>query len=99
MWMWKLTGRIRREAARSNPSAANFSAQSKLNDFFGFFSLAVADKNGHDLFFSFEGIRTNLGSSDLANVLGDKMTPRYHMICLVIQNDRTCQRVIKTVNV
>ena len=61
MVMWKPTGRIRRLAACSTPSAiapgrskspllfsANFSAQSELNDFFDFFCLAVADKNGHD---------------------------------------------------
>ena len=59
--MRKLTGRIRRLAARSTPSAiapvrsksplllsARFSAQSELNDFFDFFRLAVADKNGHN---------------------------------------------------
>ena len=61
MVMWKPTGRIRRLAARSTPSVINpgrsksplflsakFSAQSQLNDFFDFFRLAVADKNGHD---------------------------------------------------
>ena len=61
MVMRKLTGRIRRLAARSTPStiapgrsksplllSARFSAQSELNDFFDFFHLAVADKNGHN---------------------------------------------------
>ena len=61
MVMWKPTGPIQRLAARSTPSAiapgrsksplllsAKFSAQSKLNDIFDFFRLAVADKNGHD---------------------------------------------------
>ena len=55
MLMSKPTGRIRCLAARSIPSAiapgrsmsplllsATFSAQSELNDFFGFFRLAVA---------------------------------------------------------
>ena len=64
MVMWKLTGRIRRLAARSTPStiapgrsksplllSARFSAQSEHNDFFDFFRLAVADKNGHNLSF------------------------------------------------
>ena len=62
--MWKPTGRIRRLAARSTPSgpsvinpgrtksplllSARFSAQSELNNFFDFFRLAVADKNGRD---------------------------------------------------
>ena len=67
--MWKPTGPIRRLAARSTPSAiargriesplllsAKFSAYSELNDFFGFLRFAVADENGHDLFFFFEGI-------------------------------------------
>ena len=61
MVMWKPTNRVRRLAARSTPSVINpgrsksllllsakFSAQSELNDFFDFFRLAVADKNGHD---------------------------------------------------
>ena len=61
--MWKPTGHIWHLAAHSTPSAANFLAQSELSEFFGFFRLAVADKNGHSLFFSFEGIQTNLGSS------------------------------------
>ena len=72
MLMWKPTGRIRRLAARSTPSAiapgrsksplllsAKFSAQSELDDFldFGFLILlAVAGENGEDAFFSFEGI-------------------------------------------
>ena len=66
--MWKLTGRIRRLAAISTPSTiapgrskrplllfTRFSAESELNDFFDFFRLAVADKNGHDPSFSCEG--------------------------------------------
>ena len=69
MVMWKLTGRIRRLAARSTPStiapgrsksplllSARFSAQSELNEFFDFFRLAVADKNGHNPSFFCEGI-------------------------------------------
>ena len=61
MVMWKLTGHIWRLAARSTPStiapgrsesplllSARFSAQSELNDFFDFFRLAIADKNGHN---------------------------------------------------
>ena len=83
MLMWKPTGRIRRLAARSTPSAiapgwrksslllsAKFSAQSELDDFFGFLRFAVADENGHNLFFfskAFEPI--------LQHVLHDKMTP------------------------
>ena len=68
--MWKLTGRIQRLAAPSTPSAmplllvevraltlsAKFSTQSGLNDFFSFLHLAVANKNGHNLFLFFEGI-------------------------------------------
>ena len=61
MVMWKSTDRIRHLVARSTPSVINpgrsksplllsakFSAQSELNEFFDFFRLAVADKNGHD---------------------------------------------------
>ena len=55
MVMWKPTGPIRHLAACSTPSAiaplllsAKFSAQFELNDFFDFFRLAVADKNGHN---------------------------------------------------
>ena len=61
MVVWKPTGRIRRLAARWTPStiapgrsksplllSAKFSAQSELNEFFDFFHLAVADKNGQD---------------------------------------------------
>ena len=61
MVMRKLTGRIPRLAARSTLStiapgrsksplllSARFSAQSELKDFFDFFRLAVADKNGHN---------------------------------------------------
>ena len=69
MLMWKSTSRIRCLAARSTPSAiapgrsmsplllsAKFSAQSELNDFFGFFRLAVAgEKRTRPLLF-FEGI-------------------------------------------
>ena len=54
MVMWKPTGPIRHLAARSTPStiaplllSAKFSAQFELNDFFDFFRLAIADKNGH----------------------------------------------------
>ena len=57
MVMWKPTGPIRRLAARSTPLtiaplllSAKFSAQFELNDFFDFFHLAIADKNGHDPF-------------------------------------------------
>ena len=55
MVMWKPTGPIRCLAARSSPStiaplllSAKFSAQFELNNFFDFFCLAVADKNGHN---------------------------------------------------
>ena len=60
MVMWKPTGRIRCLAARSTQllvealrralyySPLSFQPNSELNDFFGFFCLAVADKNGHD---------------------------------------------------
>ena len=60
MVMWKPTGPIQRLASCSTPSAiapgrsksplllsAKFSAHSELNNFFDFFRLAVADKNGH----------------------------------------------------
>ena len=35
---------------------SNSSAQSELNESFGFFRLAVADENKHDLFFFFAGV-------------------------------------------
>ena len=91
MLMWKPMGRIRCLAACSTPSAiapgqskstvllsAKVSAQSELGDVFGFFRLAVADENGHDLFFfpkAFEPI--------LRHVLHDKMTPLNLVICFV----------------
>ena len=53
-------------------------AQSELNDFFGFFRLAVAEENEHDLFFfakAFEPI--------LRHALHDKMTPLYLVICFL----------------
>jgi len=37
-------------------ASAKFSVQSELNDFFGFFRLAIANVNGHNLFFFSEGI-------------------------------------------
>ena len=101
MVVWKLTGRIRRLAARSTPStiapgrsksplllSARFSAQSELNDFFDFFRLAVADKNGHDSSFfvkAFESI--------LRHVLRDKMTPQYLVICFVTSYSRMTRLV------
>ena len=81
--------------------SGKFSALSEVNDFFGFLRLAVADENGHDLFFfskAFEPI--------LRHKLRKKVTPLYLVICFVtcwhtklLQNDRTSQRVIKTINV
>ena len=96
MVMRKLTGRIRRLAARWTPStialgrsksplllSARFSAQSELKDFFDFFRLAVADKNGHyPSFFAkaFEPI--------LRHVLRDKMAPLYLVFCFVTSYPR-----------
>ena len=96
MVMWKLTGHIWRLAARSTPLtiapgrsksplllSARFSAQSELNDFFDFFRLAIADKNGHNPSFfakAFESI--------LRHVLRDKMTPLYLVICSVTSYPR-----------
>ena len=61
----------------------------------------AADENGHKLFFfskAFEPI--------LRHELRDKMTPPYLGICFMtcwhtklLQNDRTCQMVIKTIRV
>ena len=55
MVMWKPTGPIPHLAAHSTSSSiaplllsAKFSTQFELNDFFNFFCLAFADKNGHD---------------------------------------------------
>ena len=103
--MWKPTGRIRRLAARSTPSviapgrsksplllSAKFSAQSELNDFFDFFRLAVADKNGHD-----PSIFAKAFEPILRHVLRDKPCDLFRD--KLPQNDRTCQRVIKTINV
>ena len=85
-------------SARSTPStiaplllSAKFSAQFELNDFFDFFRLAVSDKNGHDpstFAKAFEPI--------LRHVLRDK--PCDLFLDKLPQNDRTCQRVIKTIN-
>ena len=100
MVLWKLTGPIRRLAARSTPSTiatlllyAKFSAQFELNDVFDFFRLAVADKNGHDpsMIFAkaFEPILWHVMRDKPCDLFRDKLP----------QNDRTCQRVIKTINV
>ena len=69
--------------------------------FFGFLCLAVADENGHDLFFFSKAFQPIL-----QHKLRDKITPLYFVICFVtswhtklLQIDRTCQRVIKTINV
>ena len=96
MVMWKLTGCIRRLAARSTPSAiapgrskspllhsAEFSAQSELNNFFDFFRLAVADKNRHD-----RSIFAKAFKPILRHVLRDKMTPLYLVICFVTSYPR-----------
>ena len=96
MVMWKPTGRIRRLAARSTPStiapgrsksplllSARFSAQSELNDFFDFFRLAVADKNGHN-----PSIFAKAFEPILRHVLRDKMTPLYLVICSVTSYPR-----------
>ena len=99
MVMWKPTGPIRRLAARSNPStiaplllSAKFSAQFELNDFFDFFRLAVVDKNGYDpsIFAkAFEPILRHVLRDKPCDLFRDKL-PQY---------GRTCQRVIKTINV
>ena len=60
------------------PVSAKFSAQSELNDFFDFFCLAVADKNGHD-----PSIFAKAFEPILRHVLCDKMTPLYLVICFV----------------
>ena len=99
MVMWKPTGPIRRLAARSTPStiaplllSAKFSAQFELNDFFDFFRLAVADKNRHG-----PSIFAKAFEPNLRHVLHDKPC---HLFCDKLpQNDRTCQWVIKTINV
>ena len=100
MDLWKLTGPIRRLAARSTPStiaplllSAKFSAQFELNDFFDLiFRLAVADKNGHgpSIFAkAFEPILRHVMRDKPCDLFRDKLP----------QNDRTCQRVIKTIHV
>ena len=43
-------------------ASTKFRVQSELNDFFGFFRLAIANENGHNLFFFSEGILTNLAA-------------------------------------
>ena len=98
MVMWKPTGPIRRLAARSTPStiaplllSAKFSAQFELNDFFDFFRLAVADKNGHN-----PSIFAKAFGPILQHVFCDKPCDLFHD--KLPQNDRTCQRVIKTIN-
>ena len=99
MVMWKPTGPIWHLAARSTPStvvplllSAKFSAQFELNDFFDFFRLAVADKNGHD-----PSIFAKAFEPILRQVLRDKP---FDLFCDKLpQNDRTCQRVIKTIHV
>ena len=98
MVMWKPTGPIRRLAARSTPStiaplllSTKFSAQFELNDFFNF-RLAIADKNGHgpSIFAkAFEPILQHVLRDKPCDLFRDKLR----------QNDRTCQRVIKTINV
>ena len=80
-------------------SPLGFQPNPSLTILFDFFRLAIADKNGHNPSFfakAFESI--------LWHLLRDKMTPLYLVICSVTsyqlpQNDRTCQRVIKTINV
>ena len=96
MVMWKLTGRIRRLAARSTPStiapgrsksplllSARFSAQSELNDFSTSSALPLQTKTDTTLLFfakAFESI--------LRHVLRDKMTPLYLVICSVTSYPR-----------
>ena len=60
-----------------------FSAQSELNNFFDFFRLAVADKNGHD-----PSIFAKEFEAILRHVLRDKMTPLYLEICFVTSYPR-----------
>ena len=99
MVMWKPTGPIRRLAVRSTPStiaplllSAKFSAQFELKDFFDFFRLAVADKNGYD-----PSIFAKAFEPILRRVLRDKPCDLFRD--KLPQNDRTCQRVIKTIKV
>ena len=81
-------------AARSTPSVINpgrsksplllsakFSTQSELNDFFDFFRLAVADKNGHD-----PSIFAKAFEAILRQVLRD--IPLYLEICFVTSYPR-----------
>ena len=63
--------------------SAKFSAQSELNDFFDFFRLAVADKNGHD-----PSIFAKVFEPILRHVLRAKMTPLYLEICFVTSYSR-----------
>ena len=98
MVMWKPTGPIWRLAARSTPStiaplllSAKFSVQLELNEFFHFFRLAVADKNRHD-----PSIFAKAFGPILRHVLRDKPCDLFRD--KLPQNDRTCQRVIKTIN-
>ena len=63
--------------------STKFSAQSELNDFFNFFRLAVADKNGHD-----PSIFAKAFEAILRQVLRDKMTPLYLDICFVTSYPR-----------
>ena len=67
MFMWKPTGHLQRLAAPGQSKSplllsTKFSAQSELNDFFGFFRLVIADENEHDPFFFCEGIWTNFAA-------------------------------------
>ena len=110
MLMWMPTGRIRCLAASSTPSAsapgrsmsslllsAKFSAQSELNDFFGFFRLAVpVEKPTRPLLFFRRHLNQSCGMYCVrkpCDLFRDILT------YLLPQNDRTCQRVIKTINV
>ena len=69
-------------------ASAKFSVQSELNDFFGFFRLAVANETGHNLFFfpkAFQPI--------LRHLLRDKMTPRYLVMCFMTSRHTSYSRM------
>ena len=97
MVMWKLTGRIRRFAARSTPSviapgrsksplllSAKFSAQSELNDFFRLLlSLPLQTKTDTTLF-----LRRHLNQSRGMYCVIKCMTPLYLVICFVTSYPR-----------
>ena len=112
----KATNRIRRLAARSTPLAiapgrsksslslsANFSAQSELNESFGYLRLVVADEKKHDLFFSFflqafESILQHVNAWWNDTTIPCELF-RGALTYKLIQNDRTFQRVFQTINV